>query len=154
MVILITGFLALLLLPLLLWGAPTAAPLSDTDLAKIPKSEIRDTIKHREALYLELQGKYDSQQVHIVEQDKALVDSTGALTDLLNREIPGLRDQIQTQTDKLNGCETSLAKASKALWWYRVRWWGGILMAVIGIVACVIVWGGKILVKLGLKSAI
>lgn len=152
--LLIVGFLLLLCLPLLLWGVPTPPPISDADLAKIPKSEIRDTIKHREALYLDLQAKYDSQQIHIVDQDQALVDSTSALTDLLNKEIPSLKAQIQTQTDKLNGCETSLAKASKALWWYRIRWWGGIVMAVIGIVACVVVWGGKILVKLGLKSAI
>lgn len=152
--LLIIGFLLLLCLPLLLWGAPPPPPISDADLAKIPKSEIRDTIKHREALYLDLQAKYDSQQVHIVDQDQALVDSTSALTDLLNKEIPSLKTQIQTQTDKLNAAEITIAKQSKALWWYRVRWWGGIAMAIFGIVVSIIVWGGKILVKLGLKSAI
>jgi hypothetical protein len=128
--------------------------ISKVDVSKISKADIIATMKHREALYLELQAKYDSQQAHIVDQDKVLLDTTGVLTDLLNKEIPQLRAQIQTQTDRLNGCETSLAKASKALWWYRVRWWGGILMAIVGIIACVVVWGGKILVKLGLKSAI
>lgn len=121
----------------LLFAAPSPTPfdVSKVDLSKISKADIVKTIQSRDRLHLELQQKFDDQQIHIVTQDKVLVQTASALSNA-TVQIGVLQKQIQEQTDKLNSTQDKLTKAEKALWWYRLRWWGAWVVFGLGIVAC------------------
>ncbi len=115
--------------------SPTPFDVSKVDFSKISKADIVKTIQSRERLHLELQQKFDDQQIHIVTQDKVLVQTAAALSDATTQNGI-LQKQVQAQTDKLNSTQDKLDKAAKALWWYRLHWWGAWVMLGLGILAC------------------
>jgi hypothetical protein len=123
----------------LLFATPSPTPIpfgiSRAELSKIPKADIEKTIQSRDQLHFELQQKFDDQQIHIVTQDKVLVQTAAALS---NATVQNgiLQKQVQDQTDKLNSTQDKLDKAAKALWWYRLHWWGAWVMLGLGILAC------------------
>ncbi len=129
-------------------AAPISIPfdVSKVDVDKISKADMLKTIEHRNQLHLELQSKFDEQQVHIVNQDKVLLKTSEALADS-TKAVLVLKDEVQKQTNKLNATQDKLYKAAKALWWYRLHWWGAWVMLGLGVVACVIFAGARIAAK-------
>lgn len=136
-------------------AGPTPAPftISDDEIKKLSKEEIAQTVKHQGGIISEV--KEENQELRnrlsetVASQNIALVAAGGALNEItkLNGEIRALADHDASVTEKLN-------KANKALWWYRLHWWGAWVMLGLGVAACFFFYGAKIMAKIGLKAAV
>ena len=115
----------------------TPFSISDTELQKISKDQIIATVKHLIAINKELLATVERQKNN-------LADATNSQTNALNAGTKSLEalTNLQTQIDTLakhDKAETDRAnKLDKALWWYRLHWWGAWIMLGLGVVACLV----------------
>jgi hypothetical protein len=117
--------------------APAPFTISDAELSKLSWDDIIKTAIHQGELFqqehairLELQKNLDDATQRIA----AIVDTaTGGLTHTttLQAGITVLADHDKKETDRAN-------KLDKALWWYRLHWWGAWIMLGLGILACAV----------------
>lgn len=100
-----------------------------TSYAQTPtRADLLKTVQHIQSLAKEQQAALDNEKALHAAVEKALINATNA--------IAVLQKQVQDQTNKLNSTQDKLDKASKALWWYRLHWWGAWVMLGLGILAC------------------
>jgi len=118
---------------------PTPAPytISDAEVSKLSKEDIAKTAHHLVQMYqdehkirLDLQWNLDDATSKI---NIAVGNTTSGLThvDSLQSGIDQLAKHDQAETDRAN-------KLDKAVWWYRLHWWGAWIMLGLGIAMCVL----------------
>ena len=115
--------------------SPTPYQISDAELQKISKADIVATVKH----LIEI----NKTSLTVIEKQKnELADATASQTNALNANtksleaLTSLQKQI-TDLAKHDAAETARAnKLDKAVWWYRLHWWGAWIMLGLGVVAC------------------
>jgi hypothetical protein len=117
--------------------SPTPFSISDEELSKLSWDDIIKTAIHQGELFqeehairLDLQKNLDDATQRIT----AIVDAaTGGLahTTTLQQGITVLADHDAKETERAN-------KLDKALWWYRLHWWGAWIMLGLGVLACAV----------------
>jgi hypothetical protein len=149
-------FLAFLILLVVVAQGQTPTPspytISDAELAKIPASDIAKTAHHLVELYqdehkqlLELQANLAAATASIT---ATVSDTTNGLAHVtsLQQGIDVLAAHDKSETDRAN-------KLDKALWWYRLHWWGAWIMLGLGIAACGLLAFLKFTGRLSLSAA-
>ncbi len=121
------------------FGAPSPTPftISDAEIAKISKPEIIATVKHLIAINKDLLATTQKQNIELAEAASAQTDALASQTNSLNALV-NLQTQITTLA-KHDASETARAnKLDKAVWWYRLHWWGAWVMLGLGVAACLL----------------
>jgi hypothetical protein len=118
---------------------PTSTPftISDEEVAKLNIKDIAATAKHVMTLYgeehqirLQLQGNLGDAMSSVSQAVSAT--SNGLVhVDTLQHGIFLLAAHDKSETDRAN-------KLDKAVWWYRLHWWGAWIMLGLGILMCLI----------------
>lgn len=111
--------------------------ISDAELNKLSLKDIALTAKHLVKLYQDEHATRLSLEQNIKE---ATTFIGGAISSTSNGlvHVDSLQDGIQKLADH-DKKETERAnKLDKALWWYRLHWWGAWVMLGLGVVTCVL----------------
>ncbi len=109
------------------------------------RADLLKTVQHIQAL--------SRAQEAVLEQEKAQHNIvTNALASAVG-SIGVLQEQVQKQTDKLNATQDKLDKTAKALWWYRLHWWGAWIVFGLGVVACILLAFLKFTGRLAIAAA-
>lgn len=106
------------------------------------RTELLQTLQHINQLAQDQQAALD--------QAKAAHAAVAAALGKATRDNVSLQAQVNAQTAKLNAVQDKLDKASKALWWYRLHWWGAWIALGLGILAWIVVIALKAAGKLTL----
>ncbi len=110
-------------------GIVVGLVLMATSYGQTPsRSDLLKTVQHIQALAKEQQVSLDNEKSSHKAVETALINATNS--------ISVLQKQVQAQTDKLNSTQDKLDKCAKALWWYRLRWWGAWVVFGLGVIAC------------------
>jgi len=127
-------------------AAPSPTPYPKAVIQGITYEDIIKTQEHRTQLMRdELMGELNAEKAQELKLANTLADTVKA--DLAHQK------QVEEQTNKLNSTQDKLDKAAKALWWYRLRWWGAWIMLGLGIVACLLFAWAKATGRLALFGA-
>lgn len=116
-------------------SSPTPFQISDGELQKISKADIIATVKHLIEINKTSLAVIDKQKTELADattsQTKALNANTKSLEALTNlqKQITDLAEHDAAETARAN-------KLDKAVWWYRLHWWGAWIMLGLGVVAC------------------
>lgn len=115
-------------------GAPKPTPTPD----QIPsRNALLQTIDHIQRIAREQQDNLELEKKEHLKADKALEMVSSSLADATTANLK-LQVDIKKQTDKLNETQDKLDKTAKALWWYRLHWWGAWVMLGLGVLACAV----------------
>ncbi len=98
--------------------------------AQPTRADLLKTLQHISALAKEQQQALD--------QEKAAHAAVGAALGKATRDNTSLQTQNNPLTDKLNSTQDKLDKCAKALWYYRLHWWGAWIMLGLGVLACLV----------------
>ncbi len=119
---------------------PTPTPafsISDAELKKISKDQILATVKHMRDLLNEAMATIEHQREQLLGTIDSLNLANNSTSTALNT-ITALTKQVQEVT-KHDADETARAnKLDKAVWWYRLHWWGAWIMLGLGVLACAV----------------
>lgn len=127
-------------------AAPTPTPYPKAVISGITYEDIIKTQEHRTQLIREeLMGQLQA------EKDQEL-KLAGTLADTVKADLEHQK-KVEEQTNKLNTTQDKLDKAAKALWWYRLHWWGAWIMLILGIIACLLFAWAKATGRLALFGA-
>lgn len=132
-----------ILIPITSFAAPEPTPSN---------AALRATVVHMQELAKDQQAQLEKEKsAH--QQADATLEATSSTLATATQQLIALQKQIQSQTDKLNSTQDKLDKASKALWWYRLHWWGAWVMLGLGVIACGIFAFLKLTGRLALVGA-
>jgi hypothetical protein len=133
-------------------GGVAGFTISDAEIAKISRDDMVKTLKHVLAMYK------DALAV-IARQNGNLANATGETTNALgmqNRSLSNMNDlqeQIQSLKKHDEEMTAKVNTLSKALWWYRLHWWGAWVMLGLGVLACIVVAFLKFTGRLAIAGA-
>lgn len=142
--------LSLLLFPAIALAAPsrharpTPSPVPPPSEAGPSKQELFQTVDHIVRLSQDLQKN--------LEAEKSAHHSTDIELANAKAENAGLQKRIDKQTDDFNDTKDKYASAVKKLWWYRIHWFLGWIVFIVGILAGVAIWILKITGKLAIVA--
>lgn len=132
--------------------SPTPFTISDAELKKITKDQIAATLKHVMVLYKDALLIIARQSINL---ENAAGETATALT-MQNRSLANMNDlQEEIRRLKKHDEDTTAAlnKANKALWWYRLRFWGAWIVFGLGVLACIVLAFLKFTGRLSLSAA-
>lgn len=128
------------------------------DLLKTAPEAMRPEIEALQTKVADLDAAHQETDAHIAagrtEQatlGAELADATAAKNDV-EKLSPAYFDEVDKQTDKLNRDEVAWSKDSKALTWYRVHWFIGWIVLILGIAGCAILAFLKFTGRLALST--
>lgn len=131
---------------------PSDAPITDDEVRNIPKAQIVAMLKHEHDIMVAAVAQNQDLIERLKEASSAntlsLTATSGALIEIprLNKELGTVIAHDASETARAN-------KLDKALWWYRVHWWGAWIMLGLGVAACLFFAFLKFTGRLSLSAA-